>query len=236
MDQPLAGKHSDGSNPVFMKTSCVARKTRWIAAQAVVLALMLLCQGFKNWDDPPLGQPAQMRSRVTYDAKLSDPFFESEEWICPGWLEKAPDGRIINRLGGPGEKELPAKRTAKCFTNSFGDDHSINFCDAKLIDDHKIELFIHDSDAPTWDNLKIVVQDGVFRSQYWVGGVGGNWMWTTKRQKLTLDKKVYRKGDTIKGRIFFECVEECVNPRPRHRFQESPDVIKIQGVIKTIVK
>jgi hypothetical protein len=208
-------------------------KTSWILVLIAVLLLLLLTRAFgKMWDDPPRGQPVQIKSRIKYDAKLSDPFFETEEWICPGWLEKAPDGRIINRLGGPDEKELPVKRTAKCFT-SFQGDHSINFCDAKLIDDHEIELFIHDYHGTDWDNLKIVVKNGVFRSQYWVGGVGRNWIWTTKQQELTLGKKTYQKGDTIKGRIFFECVEESVN-WPRYRFE--PDVIKIQGVFKTILK
>lgn len=128
------------------------------------------------------------------------------------------------------------KRTAKCFT-SFQGDHWINFCDAKLIDDHKIELFIHDYHGPTWDNLKIVVHDGVFWSQYWTeSNMESSWIWVTKRQELTLDKNMYQRGDLIKGRIYFECVEGLAHPRPTYTFQESLTVIKIQGVFKTILK
>lgn len=100
-----ARKDSVGSMSIPDRAIRSAWIARWTVAPVVVLGLMLLCQGL-NWDDPPRGQPAQMKSRVKYDAKLSDPFFGKEDWISPGWLKKAPDGRIKNRLGGPDEKKL----------------------------------------------------------------------------------------------------------------------------------
>lgn len=52
-----------------------------------------------------------------------------------------------------------------------------------------------------------------------------------------LDKKVYRKGDLIKGRIDFECVEEeMADPEVAKKYVEDPATVKVRGVFKTIVK
>ena len=62
-------------------------------------------------------------------------------------------------------------------------------------------------------------------------------IWTTKRQKLTLDKNVYRKGDVIKGRIDFECVEEPTNPKYIEKWGKIiPSSITVKGVFKTILE
>ncbi len=82
MDQPLARKHSTGSNPVSM-TNFVARTIGWTVALAAALALLLVGQRVAELQDPPWGQPDQMQSPVNYDPQLSDPFFNTEKWICP---------------------------------------------------------------------------------------------------------------------------------------------------------
>jgi hypothetical protein len=208
---------------------------------AVALALLPLGHGYgAEWPVPPPGQPAQIRSQVNYDPKLSDPFFESDEWSYPWWIIKHGDGTIENTAGGPtDEKELPhLKHTARCFT-SFQGEHWIKFCNAKLLDADTIEHCIHDGDEANSDNLRIVVQKGVFWSQYWTvykriirGHEGATW--TTTKQELTLDKKVYRQGDVIKGRIVFECVEEATNPLPGHQIHA--EIIKVEGVFKSILE
>ena len=57
--------------------------------------------------------------------------------------------------------------------------------------------------------------------------------WTTTRQTLILDKKAYRKGDVIRGRIYFECLDELNNPKYPNR---PPRPIKVKGVFKTVVE
>ena len=56
-------------------------------------------------------------------------------------------------------------------------------------------LVFHDDDSPILEYLKVVVQKGLFWSQYWTFCKAGpeDLRWTTKRQQLTLDKEVYRK-------------------------------------------
>lgn len=61
-------------------------------------------------------------------------------------------------------------------------------------------------------------------------------VWTTKRQELTLDKTEYRKGDVIKGRIDFECLQEATRPGFIERHGKWLLTIKIYGVFKTIVE
>lgn len=227
MDQPSAKKHSTGSNPVSM-TNFVARTIGWTVALAAALALLLVGQRVAELQDPPWGQPDQMRSQVNYDPQLSDPFFESEKWKCPNDQWKC-------------EEKDRLKVTARCFT-SFQYDHFIHLCDAKLVDANTIELFIHDRDPATNDNLRIIIRDGVFRSQYWTKYLLGTGTrlpagvrWTTTRQKLTLDKKVYRKGDLIKGKIDFECAEELAYLWLPF-LSESTRTITINGVFKTILE
>ncbi len=125
---------------------------------------------------------------------------------------------------------------------TFQGDHFIRFCDAKLVDANTIELFIHDRDPATNDNLRIIIRDGVFRSQYWTKYLLGTGTrlpagvrWTTTRQKLTLDKKVYRKGDLIKGKIEFECAEELAYLWLPF-LSETTRTITINGVFKTILE
>jgi hypothetical protein len=184
-----------------------------------VLALLLLGNGLSaEWPGPPSGQPMQMQSQVDYDPKLSDPFFKSYERVCTDWSCKR------RRF-----------KTAKCFP-SFNVS-SIDFCDAKLLADDTIELFIY-GDA---HNLRMVVQNWEFRSQYWYNYIqytpGDELLtWTTTKQTLTLDKKVYRKGDVIKSTIYFECAEGNNDPNRAEAYLKYPRIIKINGVFKTIVK
>ena len=186
----------------------------------------------------PEGQPKQIKSRVSYDSKFSDPFFESSEWSYPWFIIRHADGHIENATGGTtDEKELPRlKHTAKCFTAHQGE-HVIKFCEARLLKDNTIELFVQDMSPSTSDNLKILVKDGLFSCQYWTFYVADKGdeglIWTTKRQKLILDKKVYAIGDIIKGKIEFECLQEVTNPKYGGRH---PKAIIIEGVFRTIIE
>jgi hypothetical protein len=124
------------------------------------------------------------------------------------------------------------KHTAKCFSTSFGVKHEVRFCEAKLLDGDTICLFIHESNPAFYDNLNVQVRKGMFTSWFWTRyKMGPDPIWTTKRQKLTLDKKAYRTGDVIKGRIDFECLDELPGWPNR-----PPRLIKVYGVFKTIVK
>lgn len=223
-----------------MRTLMTIRPFKWILL-GPVLAVLLVGHGFgADWPLPPPRQPAQIKSQVYYDPKLSDPFFETERWTYPYWEAEDVNGRVVyTRAQSPsGEKELPrSKNTARCLS-SHQFEHTVDFCRAKFLDGDSIELFIYDDHSPIPDNLRIVVQKGVFWSQYWTyykkrTEQGNGLRWITKKQALTLDNKVFRKGDVIKGRIVFECVEEVNNPSPSSKY---PYAIRIEGVFKTIVE
>ncbi len=221
-----------------MKNRRIPVIAKWWLALASVFALLLLGLGYgAEWPAPPSGQPVQIRSQVKYDPKLSDRFFESEEWSYPYWIIKRPDGSVVNPRGGPtDEKDLRLKHTARC-ASSFQYEHFINFCDARLLDGGTIELFIHEASPAVDDYLRIVLQNGVFWSQYWTYykhlQSNSGLTWTTREQELTLDRQVYHKGDVIKGRIVFECVQEVTNPPYIARY---PKIIKVEGVFKTILE
>ncbi len=211
-------------------------KAPWILALTAVVVPLLVGHSFgAEWEDPPWGQPTQMQSQVNYDPKLSDPFFDTVEWSDPFMKD------FRNEMGKWERKEVVEKLTAKCFT-SFQGKHRIKFCDAKLLDGDRIELFIHERTAGDNDQLRIIIRDGVFRSQYWhvyLLGTGtrlpAGVRWTTTRQKLTLDKKVYRKGDLIKGKIDFEC-SEAVAYFWLPFLSEPTRTITINGIFKTVLE
>jgi hypothetical protein len=155
----------------------------------------------------PKGQPDQLVSPVEYDENLSDPFFDLRD----------------------------IKHTANLVTDQQYE-HMIRYCDAEL-KNGSIELYIHDFTPSTNDNLKIKIVGGFFQSQYWTTYVADRGdeglTWTTKKQKLILDKKNYKKGDIIKGKLEFECVQQVTNPEYKGT---SPHNIKIEGVFKAVVK
>ncbi len=228
-------KYPVGSNPGFLKAGHVRRVTSCVLALATFLALSLLGHGFgAESPAPPSGQPTQIWSKVNYDSKLTDPFFESNEWSYPDYnLEGIPlDKR---------PKEPPRlKHTAKCFSNSFlQKEHLIKFCDARLLDANMIDLDIHKSGAAFVETLNVQVRNGMVSCKYY--GLTDvplpkGLRWTAKRQELTLDKKVYRKGDVIKGKVYFELLQEMTDPQYVEKYGSTPKTIKIYGVFKTIVE
>jgi hypothetical protein len=229
MNNSIVTKYSGGSNRVSAKTISAAGIAGWILALALALALQFPGLGFgTEAPDPPSGQPTQMWSKVDYDPKLADPFFDSNEWSCP-------DGCTICQEG-----EQPLKHTARCFSNSFGRKHLVRFCEARLLDVNMIDLFILESSPAYEDALIVQIRNGRFTTRYKTvyrhdpRDVG--LVWTTKRQELTLDKKVYQKGDVIKGRINFECLQEIGNPKYAEKAGSSPKYIKLYGVFKTIIE
>ncbi|MGO9568142.1 MAG: hypothetical protein ACLP5H_11425 [Desulfomonilaceae bacterium] len=242
-----AGKDSVRSMSLPCRASRSAWTARWTVAQAVVLGLMFLCQGFINWDDPPRGQPAQIISQVNYDPNLSDPFFETERWTNGNWVTTLDADAVNRRIVvtdtleqcPSGEEKLHClKITARC-VNSLDFKHPIHFCDASLLDGGGIELHIHDPTLlkvdPFDQHLLIGIKEGVFWSQYRVAyeEARGPMTWTTKKQELILDKQVYHRGDVIKGRIVFECKE---NYKAFVNGVVYTTIIKVNGVFKTVLK
>ncbi len=223
MEQSVAKRHSAGSIPVTIEPNRSGAKRGWVVALAAVLGLLLLAQGLDaKWQDPPLGQPAQMRSQVKYDPKLFDPFFEKEEWGCPMEVRDCDNKDLL-------------RKTAKLWTD-WQVPGWISYCDAKQLDSGKLELFFHQYPRSPLHRLKMIVQKGKCWSQFWTLYEAGPTMglsWTTTTQELTLDKRVYGKGDEIRGRIVFECLDEF---KISGYGQRPPRVIKIEGVFKTIVE
>jgi hypothetical protein len=173
---------------------------------------------------------------------LSDPFFKSEKWTNSNYAYVNLDGRKVKTREkcASGKKESQClKNTAKCLKSHEMQEYMIEFCRARLLSDGTIELIIHDDESIYDEYLKIVVQKGVFRSQFWAwykADYGQRLIWATQKQDLTLDRQVCRKGDVIKGRIHFECVQEPGNPEYIEKYGKHSTTIAVNGVFKTIVE
>ncbi len=148
------------------------------------------------------------------------------EWTCSDGCKECAtcrDGRPVK------------KSTARCYSTHSNVKHAVEFCEARLLDGNTIDLLIYHHSPAFDDGLRIRSRHGRFTCQYWhIRSVGAR-TWTTKRQKLTLDKKTYRKGDVIKGWIDFECVGEFVG-RTAKRWGRRPTTIRVYGVFKTILE
>jgi hypothetical protein len=250
----------------FWRSLIGIRPLQWIMfAQIFTLLFFGHCFGYDKWQ-VPTGQPEQMWSKVDYDPKLSDPFFEADEWSCPDGSIKSvtcQDGKpaLIHEIdhdSKPPESffelkwscpdgcqecstcrncEPVVKTTAKCYSTSFGVKHPVNYCEARLLDEHVIDLLFYKFTPAFRDSLRVSVKDGQFTCQYWILDSVGAFKWTTTRQELTLDKKAYRKGDVIKGRIDFECLRQLIDPNDIKIWRKDPTTtIKLFGVFKTTIQ
>ena len=197
----------------------IIRPLTWLLL-APAFALLLLTAGIADavrygaemWE-LRRGPHDQMWSQVNYDPIPADPFFESN-----GLLYSR--GYVPYTFEVPGKGPNREKHTAECFSNVPGGRSLIKFCDARFIGPHRIDLLIHVLGGFEYVGLRIWIRDGKFKSAYWGDSSRKS---PTTRQKLTLDKKTYQKGDVIKGRIDFECINGL-------------DVIKVYGFFKTIVE
>jgi hypothetical protein len=161
----------------------------------------------------------------------------------PWWISEKADGHFESLRS---EDERPVKNpprlkhTAKCLSTSFGEEHLVTFCEARLLEANMIDLLIHDNNPSFTDALRVQIRNGMFTCQYWTRYRAVRrheaLIWTTTRQKLTLDKKVYRKGDVIQGRIEFECEEEETFPEYVKKWGRHPVPITVNGVFKTVVE
>ena len=215
------------------------RTLKWMLLGPVLALLPLGVSFGAEWPAPPPGQPEQMWSRIDYDPNLSDPFFESNEWSYPSHIIKHPDGSFEDTSSDkrPAEEPPHVKHTAKCLSISMGAAHPVEFCEARLLDVNAMDLFIHNSGPGYHDALRVRIRNGMFTCQYWTlykQYIPGPLIWTTKRQSLTLDKKAYRSGDVIKGKIDFECLDEQFS---KHLERDAhPVTINLYGVFKTVVE
>jgi len=185
-----------------------------------------------------------MSSRVEYDLKLSDPFFKANEWSYPSGIHVHPDGGFIDlstreRLNDP--PRLKHTANVRVSPVGYSEHPPVRFCEARLLDTDSMDLFIHESTASSNDALLVQIKNGVFWCQYWGGYPcvpsmqDGRVIWTTTEQALTLDKKAYRKGDEVRGRIYFECLREPTDPRATEGCGWL-GTIMVRGVFKTIIE
>ena len=84
-----------------------SRITNCILPLAALLTLFLVGHSFGYISaENMFWQPAQMWSKVDYDPKLSDPFFDADDWTCEGGtmeLAKCRNGKYVEILKKPCE-------------------------------------------------------------------------------------------------------------------------------------
>lgn len=234
---------------------CEVTRTPWVPALTMVLIPLLLGSGFGEEVSNPFpagnnsGRAPKLMDRctnptrepndsicsgdVTYDPNVSDPFFEKEEWSHTCSIPRLPDGRAFQ------DEKLPVKHTAKC-VSSYQFQHTIDSCRATLLGDGTIKFSICYTCSPIMEYLWIDVYRGrfwnIYRTRHEYPGGYISLTWPTKHQELTLNHKVYRKGDTIKGKFAFESTMETTDQALVKYFERSQTTIKIYGVFETILE
>ncbi len=220
-----------------LRTTVYAQSLKWIVL-GTLLTQFFVSYGFGADPRSPQDLGPQIWSRVEYDPKLTGPFFRSVKWTYPRWIREHPRGHFISLRR---EDKNPVKdpprivRTADLLSTSWNHKHLLNFCEARLLGQHTIQLFVPDQNNIT-EHLRVLIRYGKFSCQYWQTRGSGAYTWTTTRQKLILDKEMYRKGEVIKGRLDFECVMEPINREWIWKYGKRPQTIHVYGVFKTIVE
>lgn len=181
----------------------------------------------------------QMWSGVETDPKLTADFFESPRWSYPRGIEKNRDGTLRStRSKDPVQNPPRLTHTAELFCSSWGAGfvRTLDFCEARLLDEHTIQLFVDNTRGAYSDSLRILIRDGRFMCQYWQVYNFWGYGWATKRQRLILDKESYRKGDVIKGRIDLECLDVDIRGTWEYSEENVPLPVRIFGFFKTTVE
>ena len=203
--------HLEEPKSASRRSVIYAQSLKWIALGAL-LTQLFVSYGFGAGPWIPQDLEPQIWSRVEYDPELKDPLFMNPVKDPP---------RII--------------RTAELLCNDRNYWHVLYFCKAGLLGEDTIQLYVPDQYNIT-EHLGVLIRDGKFSCQYWNNEGHGAYTWTTTRQKLVLDKKMYRKGDVIKGRIDFECVMEPINRDWIWKHGKRPQTIHVYGVFKPTVE
>jgi hypothetical protein len=199
-------------------------KTCWIVVLATLLVLLLLGHGFGAERS---SMPTPEWSQVHYDPNLTED--------------------LLTRL-----LKIVHLSTDKCYFTSFGIRSTCAFklesLDKRVYQDH-IQFTLVKLPDPTEprcledcdERLSVKIMDGRFWCSYlnfcyWrqIACFHSNscyrYLKSVKRQELTLDKRTYRLGDVIIGRIDFECLVECPES------PEKPEPVMVKGIFKTILK
>ncbi len=227
----------------------------WMLIVVIVTTLIHSRVSAFEWGDYSNKQPnLQLRSKVHHNPNLNDSFFHSAEYgiryysgtrLGGGYIipEDSLDWAIEQSGQVKEENYYPSLRhTARCFSNSrCSSVHEVRFCKARLREPGFIDIIVLEDNPADDDNLFISVKNGTFMCRYWTvykrrSKINPERIWTTMRQSLTLNKQKFRKGDEIKGRINFECVEEPSNPAYIKKHGKYHYTIKVVGVFKTMVE
>jgi hypothetical protein len=171
-----------------------------------------------------------MWSTIDYDPNLKDPFFKPNE---------SSDALVCD--DGVGTYGVNHKVECCCNSKEGLDETRLHrFCEARVIDGHNIALRFYDPDRghERGTCLMVWMRKGRFTMDYQGSNVYGKSIrlqvrWIPQKQKLTLDKRAYRKGEVIKGRIEFECLKRM---RWRGLKQEKTRTFKIFRVFKAILR
>lgn len=132
------------------------------------------------------------------------------------------------------------KHTAKCCSTQFYK-HAMSFCEARVLDANAIELSIKFEGPAFIEVMQVQIRNGEFTCQHTMSSITSKpkpkgLRCAEERQELTLDKERYRKGDVIKGRIYYERLWESTDPKRLEEFRTHPPALKVYGVFKTILK
>jgi len=220
-----------------LRTTVYAQSLKWTVL-GILFTQFLVSYGSGAGPRIPQDLETQIWSQVEYIPKLNDPFFRSVKWTYPRWIRESPKRYFISLRT---EDKNPVKdpprivRTAELLSNSWNYWHLLSFCEASLLGQHTIQLLVPDQNNIT-EQLRVLVRDGKFSCQYWQTRGLGAYTWTTTRQKLTLDREMYRKGDVIQGRLDFECIMVRTNREAMRKHGKRPQTIQVYGVFKTIVE
>jgi hypothetical protein len=152
-----------------------------------------------------LGQtPAKNRlvSSVTVDKNFKDTLTFTKKWDYPWYIVVSDDGsQMENTLGGvlTETDTIHLYHTANCWTNHQGR-HRVRYCNG-ILNNGTIEILFQPELPAYSGKLNVSIKNGFFWSNFSATypAPAGQLSWIITKQKLVLDKNIYKPGDTIKG-------------------------------------
>jgi|GEM_PF-2871940 len=183
-------------------------------------------------------------SKVRVEKKLADPFFTKRQFKHSWYMIRHEDGSWESTMSdSAGKAIIDTTRyeiTARCLVNK----DTFNVLDEAdaWFEKDTLRIRLKGMSASFFARFDIDVHKDNFTSAYSTSFIYPTELqrWETLRQQLILDKKSYKPGDEVRGRVRYECLQ-TVHAREFGTADEQPiniytDTVWVEGVFRCRVK
>lgn len=173
--------------------------------------------------------------------KYDHPFFHAKSWSYIWYMIKDDNGHfdsgLTDSLGNLLIDTTHYMHTAQCTVND-SDFDMFKYADASVYSD-SLSIHFYDLSNMYGKDLFVYINKGQTNAHLTINYIFAydpkDVSWTTVKKKIVLDSDRFHKGDTLKGYLDLEIVEQWRDKTGPERKRVN-DTIYIKGPFKTVIK